>query len=402
MLSALTCKPNDMTVRHGVSWRPLAFIIALLVYAGFSSPTPDTLGWPEAVVALGLAAVVMVPRLNILNVSALLFLLYGMSVPLISGVASGHDPAMIVRDLVPFSFLLLPLFFRRAIKDHQTAFTTLLMVMGFIFAARSLWPYRDAFLSPQTWLGKPPADLLYLANSPEVLFSALMLFGFGAGLIWARRAFWVGAGMMAASAIPVLAMAVMMQRAGLGCVVLAAGVWTAIGFWIKPLRTAAMAAVCLTLLLPLLPLAQQVGQALVYKTEMVGLNSRAQEWGTVLRLTGQSPWTMVFGLGWGTSFENPAVGNLPVNYTHSLISSIWLKTGLLGVAFLGFYLWNLAKQAVPDLLRRPILLLSILCPLGIGLIFYASYKSLGYGLLLLWLSLQGRQEKLEKNQMDMP
>jgi len=383
---------DNLMVRP-IEWQAVSFALALVLYALTGSPTPDHIGVTEILTGALLLISVSVPVITSMPVPAALLVIYGFSVPLIVGVASGHAGGAVVRDLIPFGFLLMPLLFR------ATPFLPWLVAgVGMAFAVRSLIPYKDTFQHPHLWLGQPPADLLYLANSPEVLFTALFLLGSGLLLVWNRRSLAGGLALTLAAAFPMMAMAVMMQRAGIGCVILAGMVWAAIAFWVRPGRTLLTAAAVCCLLLPFIPLIEALLGTLVLKTELVGLNSRAQEWGRVIELVSQSPWTLLFGLGWGLTFENPAVGNIEVNYTHSLISAMLLKTGLAGVGLMLLYLWILVKQSVPQLFRRPILVLALLCPLGIGLLFYASYKSLGFGLILLLLANPVFYRKLEKNQ----
>lgn len=383
-------------LRQPVAWQSVTFALALILYALTGSPTPDQISIAEILTAALLIISISLPILTQMPVPAALLIIYGFSLPVLVGVASGHAGGAIIRDLIPFGFLLLPLFYRASFL-----LPWLVAGIGMAFAGRSLLPYKDTLQHPQLWLGQPPADLLYLANSPEVLFSALYLLGTGLVLIWSRKSLIGGFFLMIAASLPVLAMAVMMQRAGIGCMILAGMVWAAIGFWARPGRTLLTGAVASLLLIPFIPLIEALLGTLAMKTELVGLNSRVQEWSTVLDLVSQSPWALLFGLGWGLTFENPAVGNIEVNYTHSLISALLLKTGVTGVGLTLLYLWIFAKQCVPQLFRSPVLVLALACPLGIGLLFYASYKSLGFGLILLLLANSTFYRKLEKNQRDM-
>jgi O-antigen ligase len=117
-----------------------------------------------------------------------------------------------------------------------------------------------------------------------------------------------------------------------------------------------------------------------------------------MKLVEASPLTLLFGCGWGMTFENPAVGNLSVNYTHSLFSALLLKTGLVGVGLTLLYIGALVRRAWPVWARNPVLMLALLAPLGIGFLLYASYKCLGFGLLLILLANQRPAENVEKNQ----
>ena len=378
--------------------RALPFLAALIVYACFSSPTPDGFGWAEGVTGILLLLALSIPAPQKIPAADGMLLLYGLSVPLIVGAVAGHDRAMILRDLIAFSFLLLPLFFAKTVQAHQRAMITAVIAVGVIFSLRALVPYQDDLLHPSYWLGKPPRDLLYLANSPEVLFSCIYMSGTGVWLIWSRRSVAGGFALCLLAAVPLLAMSVMMQRAGIGCVLLSGLILTGIGVWAKPARTSMILGGALVLSVPFLALGQDILEQLIYKTQLVGFNSRREEWGAVLHLVEASPLSLLFGRGWGMTFENPAVGNLSVNYTHSLFSALLLKTGLAGLGLALLYVGMLVRRAMPGLLRNPVLMLALLAPLGIGFLLYASYKCLGFGLLLILLANQRSAENVEKNQ----
>lgn len=383
-------------------WQVATFCLALLIYATTGSPTPDDPGLGEAATAVLLLVSIRFPDFKTLPAAVLVFLLYGLSVPTLLGVVRGHHVSLILRDVIAFGFLLMPLLYVRTHASHASLLASMLVLTGCVFSVRAVLPYGDAIFSPAKWLGQAPADLLYLANSPEVLFAALMLLGSGAYRIWAGQGMLAGLLLIGMAALPLLAMAVMMQRAGLGCVALVICLLGTTGLWLRPARALLGAGCVVLMFLPFLPLVSGISHALLQKTEMVGLNSRAQELAAVWSLSSQSPLAFLTGLGWGASFENPAVGNIEVNYTHSLFSALLLKSGVMGVLFFLGYLWMITKQAAPELLRRPVLVLALAAPLGIGLFFYASYKSLGFGMVLLLLSLLPAYRKLEKNQVDMP
>lgn len=379
--------------------------VALILYAVGGSPTPDQLSWIEISIALLLVQLLRWPRPADVMRPAGLFLMYGLSVPVISGLVKGHDPVAVLRDGIAFGFLCLPILMTQRLApsgaDAARWLSRLIVMIGVMFSVRTLWPYRENLLQPAAWLGQPPADLLYLANSPEVLFAAILLGGGGLYEVWRGRRTLLGLAMGALAALPLLAMAVMGQRAGLGCVALALTLLGVAGLWQKPGRTIMVGVMVAGLAVLGVTFLTSLVYGLIQKTELVGLNSRAQEWDAVLTILGQNPALTLFGTGWGASFENPAVAGLPVTFTHSLISSIWLKTGVIGLTLLAFYLLDLAKQAVPELWKRPVLALAMAAPLAVGLMLYASYKSLGFGLLLLLCASFFRIEKLDKNQRDM-
>lgn len=137
------------------------------------------------------------------------------------------------------------------------------------------------------------------------------------------------------------------------------------------------------------------------KTEMVGLNARSEEWGAVFDVLSQDWGSMLFGEGWGGRLDNPAVGGLNVNYTHSLVSSLLLKTGVVGalVILIGcLYPVLMALRSVWHNRNAYdwLIIGAALLPLLISIFIYASYKSLGFGLILLVFFIFPMR-KLERN-----
>ena len=92
------------------------------------------------------------------------------------------------------------------------------------------------------------------------------------------------------------------------------------------------------------------------------------------------------GLGWGGTFESPAVGDVRVNYTHSFVSCMLLKSGMLGAALAVAYLIGSFIGITRLLPRHLVLGLALAGPLLIDSVLYASYKWLDFGLLLLLIS----------------
>lgn len=391
-----TFKENDL-----LPWQAVAFCLAIFTYACFGSPTPDKPGLAEITVAFLLVVSISLPALKTIPASVMILAGYGLSIPLLTGAVMGHPTAYILRDVIAFAFLLLPVFYSTLFQGRLPLLILMVCFTGLAFSVRTLIPYGVDLFQPGLWLGQPPRDTLYLANSPEVLFTALLLSGYGAYMLWSGRSVPMGLCFLALAVLPVVAMTVMMQRAGLGCVVIAACLWGTTAFWLRPLRMAVLGAcLCIPVVL-MLPLMGIIFEELIAKTEMVGLNSRTREWDAVLGQISGSVWTLLAGAGWGATFENPAVANLPVNFTHSLLSSLLWKTGLLGCLLSGVYFWDLARGGLNAFGRYFILVLSLAAPLIVAVILYASYKSLGFGLLLLVLHLMVTQRKLEKNQGSM-
>ena len=86
-----------------------------------------------------------------------------------------------------------------------------------------------------------------------------------------------------------------------------------------------------------------VVERLSQKTDLVGVNMRFEELKAVWAAVSDNPFTVAFGLGWGGSFSSPAVADIRVGFTHSLLTGMLLKTGIVGVALTGVYIAGLIR-----------------------------------------------------------
>ena len=191
-----------------------AFYIALLLYAGLSNPTPDTLSWIEYCVGgLLIFSIGFISSWNNITAKSLptflqyhrLFFLYMMSIPLAMGLLNANTPSDIIRDIIPIAFLILPIIFY---NDRPQHLSIILTIAGGLFALRYCAP-----LIPQLSFMGTHDDLLYLANSPLVPLAAIMGFSWVSDpqrILFSKRIFG-----LAIIAITFIAMITMLQRAPL-------------------------------------------------------------------------------------------------------------------------------------------------------------------------------------------
>ncbi len=366
---------------------------AILLYSFAGSPTPDNPGIVEILIALLLLSAVGAAGIKdafalhapvgfFINALRLLFLC-GLIFPLVVGAWRGNDSGLIVRDLAAFIFLGLPLFLAPRIAADEGASRLLapvLAVAGIFFALRTLMPIFNVWI--------PDGELLYLSNSPLALFAALFL----AGAVWQglqppiAPLRWGRAGFNGAFLCIILAaMLLDVQRATIGAVLITL-VYLALDGFVRAPRRALLPILVIVIFTAIIyPLLIGTIGAIVAKTAEVGLNARSQEAAAVVDALRTAPGGLFIGLGWGAMFASPAVAGLEVNYTHSLLTTLLLKGGLLMVlpalvmALAAFYEIFLIFQK--DRARG----LSLFWPFAIPLLLYASHKSLDYGLLLLMI-----------------
>jgi hypothetical protein len=372
---------------------PASFVFmsaAVILYGLFGSPTPDNPGLLEMIIggllALSIATAgiggmidLWLERTIFLKSLQILFLC-GLILPSLSAVYYGNDMMLILRDVLAFAFLGLPLFLSEKFAAHENVskiLAGLFVFAGIAFALRTLMPIFNVWIAPD--------ELLYLSNSPLALFAAAFL----AGLLWEslqnpnRNSLLLAAGCLAGLAILCAAMLLDVQRATIGAVFLTVFILAALSFIETPRRAALPILILATCAALLYPLVNDALQAMAQKTASVGFNMRSQEAMAVFDALSSSPETLFIGRGWGSVFASPAVGGLDVNYTHSFLTTMALKGGLvmLGLAILtvlaGLYEIFLIFQR--DRVRG----LSLFWPLIIPALLYASHKSLDFGLLLL-------------------
>lgn len=361
--------------------------LAMIMYGVFSSPTPDSIGLAEILVGIFLCLSFRLMIDHKINASWLA-LGYGLTIPTIVAIINGHNVIDMLRDIVPFFYVMIPIFLLWIGQYNPERFLNALAGLGILFSIRTICAYQSVLLTPSLWGQGPPADLLYLANSPEVLFSALYCIGQGGRhlLISGERVKGILIALLALC--PIVAMALMTQRAGIGAVIAYMVVGLCYVTYYRPKWGAIFAGLIFILCVMIWPVFEPILFLLWQKTEIVGLNARAQEWSAVMDILTGSWSNMLFGEGWGGRIENPAVGGLNVTFTHSFISSLFLKTGIIGALFILAACFIPVMRSFRLLLAQKrsidiVILGAAFFPMLISVLLYASYKSLGFGLILL-------------------
>jgi hypothetical protein len=387
-------------LRGGDNRRMAALAGALFVYGAAGSPTPDNPGLAELLTGLLLLFAVG-PGQIMRSIKGCLrhaepfwhkagrsLFLYGLSVPFAVAVLRGNDLGLVLRDVIPFLFMMMPLFLSGLIGRHRAGARLMIgaaLWVGFAFALRSLFP--GGTLDMAGMIERPVSgELLYLANAPTVLFAAVFAGATGFYAMTGRlrvTGIVLAVFMIALAAFPVLSMAAVFQRASMGYLLLAGMIVTGCVFFQRPARALVPLAAMAGAIIYLGPWIGELYEVLARKTLAVGMNNRLHEARAVLDALAGDFYTVVFGLGWGASYVSPAVGFTEVNFTHSLLTSLWLKTGLAGLALAGLYIGGIFIVMAAQFRRQPFLVLALAGPLLIAVLLYASYKSFDFGVLLL-------------------
>jgi hypothetical protein len=367
----------------------LCLFAAVITYGLLGSPTPDNPGIPEIAIGvfLLLAAGRGLSRFHDFQRPENLYFrllhvvfLTGLLLPLGIGIFFGNDPALIVRDVTAFLFLCLPLFVARAFYTSEEAEKFLPWVLAFAgiaFALRTLVPIFHIWITGD--------ELLYLSNSPLVLFTAIFL----CAVAWKGLTYFSLTKLPAVIAsfiligVIIAAMLLDVQRATVAAVGISLLVLWGVTLIKTPKRILLPTLIICVAMLVFAPWLSDMAAALYKKTSEVGMNMRVQEAEAVLNALMANPVSVLLGSGWGGVFASPAVGGLDVNYTHSLLTTMFLKGGLifavlvLAFCVAGFYQIFLIFQ------RDSGKGLAVFWPFIIPILLYASHKSLDFGLLLL-------------------
>ncbi len=368
----------------------LCLFVAMIVYGLSGSPTPDNPGLPEILIGFfllvgaGMGAIV---RFRTFDRSESIFFrllhvvfLVGLILPTATGIYNGNDQALILRDILAFSFLCLPLFVMHVFDDQSRArqlLPWLMTFVGAVFAIRTLIPAFNIWIAGD--------ELLYLSNSPLVLFAAIFLLTYAwqtlTGFSWERLPTLLGAS--GAIAVILAAMLLDVQRATVAAIAISALILWLVTLVKTPRRIILPTLLLLAVGFAVAPWLDETAAAIYKKTSEVGLNMRAQEVEAVMSSILANPLGVFIGTGWGGVFASPAVGGLEVNYTHSLLSTMFLKGGIVLLVLVAGFCLSALHQIILIFQRDSGRGLALFWPFIIPVFLYASHKSLDFGLLLL-------------------
>jgi len=198
--------------------------------------------------------------------------------------------------------------------------------------------------------------------------------------VWLQRALYFAAAFVCWGAL-----SGMMMRGAIVLGILSLSLY-AVRQWRRPGVPAIMGAVALAVIFFFHEPIARFMASLWEKTEAVGLNARDAEFAAIWKIQAAEPLAFLFGQGWGAVYSSPAVGGYFVNYSHSALGFYFLKTGVIGLMILGFYLFQIIWPLRKHLKANVSLLFAAAPPLILSFTLYTSYKFLGCGILLLLVS----------------
>lgn len=395
---------REKILQNRKDW-PLLFILGFIcvVYSGFSTPWPKTVGWTEIAIGVVLVALVAINGILIVRswkknekatsvfpIFIFAIFSYLLLVPFITGLNRKWIVVDVVRDVIPLFYMFIPLLigylFVRSPFKWREWISILLGITGVILSVRYLIDPKGV-----------EDNYLYLPQAPEVIFGGIfwLLKGFRGKLKTPLTWIYLLLGMAC-----FVAAFLFKQRAEVGLIALAVLVQAVMDK--KARKNIIILSVLAVLLFLVVIQFGDFGRGIqsainsswsniASKMRIYGFNGKDIEWAGVIQLIfSESP---VIGLGWGAIWNSP-IFNSYVSFTHSWLSYFLLKGGLLGLLMLIAYVFWLVKPGFKTLIhyrqKDAALLPCLIGSLSVlfhALLFQPTFKTLGFGFILLVLFL---------------
>lgn len=405
------------------------FIAALLLYPTISNPFPSNIGIAE--ILIGFLFVLSIdynyllpldPRPFSLKfdylapLQIILFIL--LFIPtLVIIISSKFTLSDYIRDVVPFLYIFIPYFYYSLIYSEFKWYLCLpwiISLMGSILSFRYLYAiYAAHGLAPFLSIGNASYrdDLLYLTYDSSAHFSAIFLLS-SSTLLISKRKYVLSTLVFLLGMLSFLGNLLVAQRAPTFLTIFSVFIFLVItfarskktyfitlalfGFSILLIMSIQFNDLLSTLLFDSEKL--PIFSKLLEKQEKFGLNSKDSELYTVLGIVLSSATNLLFGIGWGSVFQDPIIPEVEVSFTHSAFTYFLLKTGLLGLVCFIAYLFIIFKSFFGNsifrlpttnefMTHKTLVFLSALPAIIIGVFFQVSYKTLSFGVVLLSLLL---------------
>ena len=388
----------------------IGFSMLAIIYGGFGSPTPDDINTTELLVLISLCLVIgikgLTSPLTIFKVLPTLkkktqhpifwlylLFLWGTLTSIATGLFYGQPVYMVIRDYAGFLMLCAPIFFLPYIRDQQTssALQYTIITVALLFALRVIYDTDTNDTGH--------ANALYLSISPTILFAGCFLLmntlyflclhsQHNQKMSVTKKILLIVSSAAGTFLIADIMFASQM-RAGIGALLISA---IALNLWAIIFRPRRALLLIMYLGITLIT-TQEFWQPLINvlwdKQQTVNFNLRSEELTAVTKEIDHSLVNQLIGLGWGAGIESPSSKGNVVNFTHSLFSSLWLKTGSVGVLLMVACLLSIMIQLARTLkLNNPqniILAVALILCISINILLYGGYKSLGFGLCLTLL-----------------
>lgn len=376
--------------RLNLSFGDIVLYIIFIVYGFASYPFPRVIGYPEYLIGFLLFVLLIYTRgynaINILSrdvaievlVRRLIFLLL-FFYPTFLYVVNQWDFVDFTRDLIPFIYLFLPLFFYKFGATSVNSLIAGLLTAGVCFSWRYF--YESGFdISALGTFGFFD-EKSYYSYDPSVTFSLVYSIH---RLVFNRDGLLIKIFFALIAWFCFLALAGVTQRAPLGL----AFITLLLGLFLSNKKISALIFISACVLFVLTYYGEFVlsaFDALQQKQYNYGDNNKfAEMFDAFFSLDTVA--STLFGLGWGALFYSTAYDGYTSN-SHMIFIYFLVKSGIIGLILIGIYFYHVSKSLKNLWAIDRNLFFSILSSLIVGLFFQPTYKTLSYGFLLLLLFL---------------
>jgi hypothetical protein len=342
----------------GKERKAFIFLLITVIYALFSSSTPDDIGVAE--VSIGILLVLFVGLGVSIDIFGWGFLVRKDKsvipdyvyvsfialavIPTIHGLfIVGNSLGDFIRDFIPFIYLYLPIFFLPHMAKKPSFWLRVLLVslcaIGISYSIR----FFIVNTVPIYLLGKihHPGSMSYFPMDPAVLFSATLLITSGLYMILRGKSTQIakGAVLLLLGMVAYSSLIAIILRAQIILVLFYAFVIVFYFMGKKPLRSIPMFAVVSVAVYYFLgdvvyDFFGGVFQLVMNKFRAVGINARDMEIREVLKHAESSAGTLMFGEGWGGLLSNPIGGGAKWRFVHNGFAYVIFKAGLIGMIFI--------------------------------------------------------------------
>ncbi len=387
----------------------------LIIYAFFSSSTPDNIGIAE--IAMGGLLIFFVGLRGVIEPAGGFLFIRKKEVPnyiyfvfqllfyilTIYGLIFNHNTLdNYVRDIIPFIYLFLPLFFLPNMRAQPDYWLHLLVYL--ISLVGVSYSIRFFLIDPETVyrIGRTVVfgDLNYFPMDPAVIFTATFLLTIGIHKI-VNGSLISGSLHLVGGTIAYMSIIAILARAQIALVLIA----ILINLFLLFGRRMLFSSLIFMIVVGGVGYFGRDFFADVYGLIMqkfisVGLSSRDLEVMAVIDNGLGSNWTFFFGEGWGGLIANPITGYFQTRFVHNFLAYSFFKGGIIGLLlivvyvfwFIRIYIESLNLLTIASHMTTGIMLASFNVII-INIIFEGGYKMFSFGLILCALILSHQVSK---------
>jgi hypothetical protein len=378
----------------------LIFLIFILIYGTFSSPTPEDLSFAEYISGFLLLLLIFISQLTIyekykkkldyLFLFSITFYLYYLIIPTVRAISLNIKFFDYFRDFVAINFFFLFLFFYNVAKKNPYKLikktTNFICFLGFAFALKYLYLVKNEIINFSYFTA---GNTEYYSADPSLLFASVYSIAEAVRYyIIKNRIYFFYIIFFILTYIPLLLTGFRLQSTLCLMSLMSVLIFY---FFYRPIKILKFVIFFVIIFLPFYDYFLKIFNLLIFKNLTTGFNNRFQELQIINNLNIDG---IIFGIGWGTLIETPLL-ETPVRFVHNYFIYFFLKTGIFGLLITIFIFLFSFYVSISKCLNSVISLsnmknnnffsvnIAIISCLIYVFLFSGAFKSLTTGLLLI-------------------